>query len=524
MTERRFKPEDDVLRYPQDHVELHVRGAGDIERLFADANTANPVVLYEAPSATLTPEIDSLKVGIYPYETAPVYGMNSYMPRSIRMDVAVADAARHPLGYIRTYLLDELKKLTEGANVSTYGRYQGVSFDYIGAGEDTSVDLLASGNRLSLRGYATGDASEAGKLRNEQTLRHFYTTSMMLTNVLLLPSADRLAFAGRPTINLGVPAPGQKPSGHETAVEDTMESIGGLTKAKERLMEIKEGIEDPEFAEEFGLEPGPALVLLHGPPGVGKSALIKAFANELHTEPIEIVASDIIDKWIGGSAKSLRSYMETPISRSKTTPVVVFFREADALLIKDDRRSTEHTEIINAFKTLLEDIAGLGSEYKLVVIGDTNVELDRLDPAVIREGRFETITCGLPTDSERKDIWERMIGTEELKHQAKQNAKNSRDLDAIDPDQGFDVAELMKSGGDFVGAFGAIDIARLVELTEGMTGADFGGIIKEARLKKYRQAKGLAAVGPQTHIDQTISKQISQADLEEAIKIYRANS
>ena len=179
--------------------------------------------------------------------------------------------------------------------------------------------------------------------------------------------------------------------------------IGGL---EEQIREIREIVElplnRPELFEKVGIQP-PKGVLLHGPPGTGKTLLAKAVATATNSTFIEVVGSELVQKFIGEGAKLVKEIFH--LAREKA-PSIVFIDELDALAAKRvDVGTSGEREVQRTFMQLLAEIDGFKSLGNVKVIGCTN-RRDILDPAVMRPGRLERhIPFPVPTKEARKDIF-----------------------------------------------------------------------------------------------------------------------
>ncbi|MCD6590239.1 proteasome-activating nucleotidase [Candidatus Woesearchaeota archaeon] len=217
-------------------------------------------------------------------------------------------------------------------------------------------------------------------------------------------------------------------------------NIGGL---KEQIREIREVVElplkKPELFRRVGIEP-PKGVLLYGPPGTGKTLLAKAVATSTHATFIEIVASELVQKFIGEGAKLVKEVFQLARERA---PSIVFIDEIDALAAKRIEIGTSgEREVQRTFMQLLAEIDGFKSLGNVKVIAATN-RPDILDPAITRPGRLDRlIEVPLPDRDARLEI---------LKiHTRKMNlAKN-------------------------------IKLEKLADLTKGMSGADLKAVCTEA--------------------------------------------
>jgi transitional endoplasmic reticulum ATPase len=169
----------------------------------------------------------------------------------------------------------------------------------------------------------------------------------------------------------------------EETLEITYEDIGGL---EEEIRKIREMIElplkHPEIFERLGIEP-PKGVLLHGPPGTGKTMLAKAVAAETSSHFIVINGPEIMSKYYGQSEENLRKKFE---EAEKNAPSILFIDEIDAIATKREETKGEVERRVVA--QLLSLMDGLKSRGKVVVIAATNVP-NILDPALRRPGRFD---------------------------------------------------------------------------------------------------------------------------------------
>lgn len=166
----------------------------------------------------------------------------------------------------------------------------------------------------------------------------------------------------------------------------TWEMIGGLT---EQITHIREVVEmpllSPELFEEIGITP-PKGVLLHGPPGTGKTLLAKAVASHTNSTFIEIVGSELVQKFIGEGAKLVKDIFNMARERA---PAIVFIDEIDALAARRIEMGTSgEREVQRTFMQLLAEIDGFKTLDNVKIIAATN-RLDILDPAIIRPGRLE---------------------------------------------------------------------------------------------------------------------------------------
>ncbi|MCH8003406.1 MAG: proteasome-activating nucleotidase [Nanoarchaeota archaeon] len=180
------------------------------------------------------------------------------------------------------------------------------------------------------------------------------------------------------------------------------DNIGGLD---DQVREIKEVVElplkKPELFKKVGITP-PKGILLYGSPGTGKTLLAKAVASSTNSTFIQIVASELVQKFIGEGAKMVKEIFE--LARKKA-PSIIFIDELDALASKRIEIGTSgEREVNRTFMQLLAEIDGFNPLDNVKVIGATNRK-DILDAAVIRPGRLDRlIHIPLPKNEGRLEI------------------------------------------------------------------------------------------------------------------------
>ena len=223
--------------------------------------------------------------------------------------------------------------------------------------------------------------------------------------------------------------------------------IGGLN---EQIRELREVIELPLTNPELFLRVGikaPKGVLLYGPPGTGKTLLARALASNINGTFLKVVASAIVDKYIGESARVIREMFGYAKDHQ---PCVIFMDEVDAI---GGARFSEGTsadrEIQRTLMELLSQLDGFDSLGAVKIVMATN-RPDILDPALLRPGRLDRkIEIPLPNEVSRLDI---------LKIHA--NAITKR---------------------------GDIDYESVVKLADGFNGADLRNVCTEAGLFAIRE-------------------------------------
>ncbi|UIZ23182.1 hypothetical protein KXD40_003932 [Peronospora effusa] len=189
---------------------------------------------------------------------------------------------------------------------------------------------------------------------------------------------------------------------HEDAGNVSFSSIGGLN---DQIRELREVIElpltNPELFLRVGIKP-PKGVLLYGPPGTGKTLLARALACNINATFLKVVASAIVDKYIGESARVIREMFGYARDHQ---PCVIFMDEIDAI---GGSRYSEGTsadrEIQRTLMELLNQLDGFDALGQVKMVMATN-RPDILDPALLRPGRLDRkIEIPLPNEASRMDI------------------------------------------------------------------------------------------------------------------------
>ncbi|HIH14845.1 MAG: transitional endoplasmic reticulum ATPase [archaeon GW2011_AR17] len=163
----------------------------------------------------------------------------------------------------------------------------------------------------------------------------------------------------------------------------TYEDIGGLTDEIEKVREMVElPLKHPELFERLGIEP-PKGILLHGPPGCGKTLLAKAVANESDATFLLINGPEVVSKFVGEAEKKIREKFE---EAEKKAPSILFIDEIDAIASKREESYGEVEKRMVA--QLLATMDGMQERGKVIVIAATN-RPNSIDPALRRPGRFD---------------------------------------------------------------------------------------------------------------------------------------
>src|SRR3712207_1882416 len=227
----------------------------------------------------------------------------------------------------------------------------------------------------------------------------------------------------------------------ESASSIAWDDVAGADEAKAELAEVVEFLRDPQRFRALGAKV-PKGILLHGPPGTGKTLLAKAVAGESGAQFFSQSAAAFVEMFAGlGAARIRRLFAEARSAR----PAIIFIDEIDA--VGGERGSDSNSEREQTLNQLLVEMDGFDSTGDLVVIAASNL-LEKLDPALLRPGRFERQIFVSPPDVAGREA---ILGV------------HTRSKPVAD-----------------------VDLRLLARQTSGLTGADLANICNEAAIAAAR--------------------------------------
>lgn len=171
---------------------------------------------------------------------------------------------------------------------------------------------------------------------------------------------------------------------------------------REQLMDLVNVFVKPGLARSLGIQPPPG-ILLHGPPGTGKTTIARAMATEIDASFYEQSAADLLSKWAGESEERVqRLFAKARANR----PSIIFVDEIDGLLRTRGGDSANQWEerVVSQF---LRELDGLGDRSGVLLVGATN-RPDVVDPAV-RERRLAPVEIGLPDPTGRLQLLRKLL-------------------------------------------------------------------------------------------------------------------
>lgn len=271
----------------------------------------------------------------------------------------------------------------------------------------------------------------------------------------------------------------ERPAGNERKV--MIEDVIGSSQMHHQLRQVVKAFKHPDVMKKWGVNMSQG-VLLHGPPGTGKTMAAEALANELGGELWEIQVNEIKGKWMGDSEHSIQALFDE--ATKKATPTVMLWDEIDSIIGKSDGNGDGGSQTMESVRGIFKRESARLAERapNVILVGSTN-HIDRIDDAILRAGRFDTkIYMDLPNDSGRAQILSSKIA-------AIVSAHGANDHLVYSPD---------------------VNVHKIAQMTQEWSGAELAEIlIRAQRRKAFEEAEGKKPAP------------ISQQDLEKEISDYR---
>jgi transitional endoplasmic reticulum ATPase len=232
----------------------------------------------------------------------------------------------------------------------------------------------------------------------------------------------------------------------------TLDDVGDMTQTKQALTEaVLWPLQHPDTFQRLGVAP-PRGVLLYGPPGCGKTFVVRALASSGRLSVHAVKGAELMDKWVGSSEKAVRELFQRA---RDSAPSLVFLDEIDALAPRRGQ-SFDSGVTDRVVAALLTELDGIEPLRDVVVLGATN-RPDLIDPALLRPGRLEKLVFVEPPDAEAR-------------------------------------REILRTAGKSIPLSGDVDLDALAVELAGYSAADCVALLREAALTAMRRSIDAADV------------------------------
>ncbi|MBY4037523.1 AAA family ATPase [Rhodococcus fascians] len=232
----------------------------------------------------------------------------------------------------------------------------------------------------------------------------------------------------------------------------SLEDVGDMVETKQALTEaVLWPLRHPDSFARLGIEP-PRGVLLYGPPGCGKTFLVRALASSGQLSVHSVKGAELMDKWVGSSEKAVRELFQRA---RDSAPSLIFLDEVDALVPRRGQSSDSGVgdRVVAA---LLTELDGVEPLRDVVVLGATN-RPDLIDPALLRPGRLERLVFVPPPDADAR-------------------------------------VDILKASGKSIPLAEDVDLEALAHDLDGYSAADCAALLREAALTAMRRSMDAADV------------------------------
>ncbi|HUR13767.1 MAG TPA: AAA family ATPase [Mycobacteriales bacterium] len=226
----------------------------------------------------------------------------------------------------------------------------------------------------------------------------------------------------------------------------SLDDVGDMAEVKQAVTEtVLWPLQYPDTFDRLGVAP-PHGLLLYGPPGCGKTYLVKAIAGSGEANVLSVKGAELLSKWVGESEKAVRELFRRA---REAAPTLVFLDEVDALAPVRGQ-STDGGTTDRVVAALLTELDGVEELRDVVVIGATN-RPDLVDPALLRPGRLEKLVYVAPPDAVAR-------------------------------------AAILRAAVKDVPLDESVDLDALGARTEGFSAADCAALVREAALTAMRES------------------------------------
>ncbi|EGD53825.1 AAA family ATPase [Gordonia neofelifaecis] len=251
---------------------------------------------------------------------------------------------------------------------------------------------------------------------------------------------------------LGVIRPASRLESPDVALGSiTLDDVGDMVETRQALTEaVLWPLQHPDTFTRLGVEP-PRGVLLYGPPGCGKTFVVRALAASGRLSVHSVKGAELLDKWVGSSERAVRDLFARA---RESAPSLVFLDEVDALAPRRGG-ATDSGVADRVVAALLTELDGAEPLTDVVVLGATN-RPDLIDPALLRPGRLERLVFVPPPDADAR-------------------------------------AEILRAAGRDVPLSG-VDLTALAAELDGYSAADCSALLREAALAAMRRDIDAATV------------------------------
>ena len=281
---------------------------------------------------------------------------------------------------------------------------------------------------------------------------------------------------------LSVIRPLSRSASAEVAVGSvTLDDVGDMAETKQALTEtVLWPLQHPETFERLGVEP-PRGVLLYGPPGCGKTFVVRALASSGRLSVHAVKGAELMDKWVGASEKAVRDLFRRA---RDSAPSLVFLDELDALAPRRGQ-SFDSGVTDRVVAALLTELDGIEPLRNVVVLGATN-RPDLIDPALLRPGRLEKLVFVEPPDADAR-------------------------------------REILRTAGKSIPLSDDVDLNALADELDGYSAADCVALLREAALTAMRRSIDAADVtaADVAHARETVRPSLDPVQVE-ALRSFSA--